>query len=372
MAALDGVLVVTLEQAVAAPLCSCRLADAGARVIKIERAEGDFARGYDAVARGQSSYFVWLNRGKESIVLDFKQPDDAGLLARMIAKADVYIENLAPGAAARAGFGVEEMCRRHPRLIGCTIAGYGGDGPYASRKAYDLLIQAESGMASVTGAPQEPGRVGVSIVDIATGMNAFGAIVTALHGRARTGRGAVVTASLFDTAAELMAVPLLQSEGGKPPQRVGLRHPTIAPYGIFHAGDGGAVLLSIQNEREWQVFCARVLGRPGIATDPRFATGIARVANREELERIIEQAFAGYTRETLVNALLAAEIAFGSLNTPADLSHHPHLQRLDVATPAGAVSVPAPAARIAGAPPKHPVVPAIGEHTEALKREFGG
>lgn len=370
LGALEGILVVTLEQAVAAPLCSCRLADAGARVIKIERAEGDFARGYDATAKGQSSYFVWLNRGKESIVLDFKQPDDAALLARMIAKADIYIENLAPGAAARAGFGVEELCRRHPRLIGCTVAGYGGEGPYAARKAYDLLVQAESGMASVTGGPEQPGRVGVSIVDIATGMNAFGAIVSALYARDRAGRGAVVTASLFDTAAELMAVPLLQTEGGKPPERVGLHHPTIAPYGIFRAGDGGAVLLSIQNEREWRAFCGRVVMLPELATDPRFNSGTARVANRDLLEQIVEQAFAVYSRDGLVKALMEADIAFGSLNTPADLAHHPHLQRLDVATENGTVSVPAPPARIVGSVPANPRVPKIGEHSEAIRREF--
>src|ERR1700750_2158829 len=248
---LEGILVVSLEQAVAAPMCSCRLADAGARVIKIERPEGDFARGYDALAKGQSTYFVWLNRGKESLVLDLTKADDKALLEAMLAKADVFIQNLKPGAVAKLGFAIERLRRDYPKLITCSVSGYGETGPYAQRKAYDMLIQAEAGIASVTGGPEAPSRVGVSVCDIASGMNAYEAILEALIARGRSGEGATLSVSMFDAMAEWMTVPLLQHEGGKPPQRVGLAHTSIAPYGVFSSRDGVPILISIQSDREW-------------------------------------------------------------------------------------------------------------------------
>src|SRR5919199_5072025 len=279
MGALDGILVVALEQAVAAPLCTCRLADAGARVIKIERPEGDFARGYDRAARGQSSYFVWLNRGKESLVLDIKQAADKALLERILQRADVFVQNLAPGAAARAGFDPDELRRRHERLVTCSISGYGESGPYRDMKAYDLLIQAETGLASVTGPPEAPGRVGVSVSDIAAGLNAYAMVLEALLQRERTGEGASLAVSLFDATAEWMAVPLLHFDyGGKAPSRVGLAHPSIAPYGAFAASDGKEIVVSIQNEREWVRFCAEILRAPELAADPRFSDNNKRVA----------------------------------------------------------------------------------------------
>ena len=369
MTALDGVTVVALEQAVAAPLCSARLADAGARVIKIERAEGDFARFYDKTARGQSSYFVWLNRGKQSIALDFKQPEDAALLHRMIAGADVFIENLAPGAAARTGFGIEELASRHKGLIACSITGYGKEGPESSRKAYDLLIQAEAGLASVTGAPEAPGRVGVSIVDIATGLNAYAAILEKLYLRQRTGEGAAISVSLFDSTAELMAVPLIQHEGGAAPARVGLNHPSITPYGVFAAGDGGEVLISIQNEREWRSLCAVSLDRPDLADDPRYASNTQRMVSRAALEEILRVEFRKWSRVELIARLRKGDIAFGALNTLAELSQHAHLRRLTIATEHGPVAVPAPPMQPA-IPRAAPGVPRIGEHSAALRREF--
>ncbi len=247
---LSGLLVVSLEQAVAAPMCTCRLADAGARVIKIERPEGDFARGYDNLVHGESAYFVWLNRGKESVVLDLARVDDRALLEAMLAKADVFVQNLKPGAVGRLGFGFERLRRDYPRLIACSVSGYGETGPYAQRKAYDLLIQAEAGLASVTGGPEAPARVGVSVVDVAAGMNAYEAILEALIARGRTGEGATLSVSMFDAIADWMTVPLLQHEGGKTPARVGLAHPTIAPYGVFKTRDGADILISIQSDRE--------------------------------------------------------------------------------------------------------------------------
>lgn len=276
-ASLDGILVVSLDQAVAAPFTTSRLADAGARVIKVERPGGDFARGYDTVADGLSAYFVWLNRGKESISLDIKEPQDAALLERMIASADVFVQNLAPGAAARAGFGSEALRERYPSIITCDITGYGDDGPFRDMKAYDLLIQAETGLASVTGTPEAPGRVGVSICDIAAGMYALIGILEALHERERTGRGKSVKISLFDAMAEWMAVPLMYQEmTGTAPARIGMHHPSIAPYGTYSASDGGEVVVAIQNEREWRNFCETVLEKPELADDLRFAGNEAR------------------------------------------------------------------------------------------------
>ena len=369
---LDGLLVVALEQAVAAPLCSARLADAGARVIKIEREEGDFARFYDRVALGQSSYFVWLNRGKQSIVLDIKREADRALLHRMIARADVFVQNLAPGAAARAGFDPGALRARHPRLVVCSVTGYGESGPYRDMKAYDLLIQAETGLASLTGPPEAPGRVGVSVSDIAAGLNAYAAILEALYARERTGTGAVLSVSLFDATAEWMAVPLLHHDfGGRAPTRQGLRHPSIAPYGAFVAADGKEIVIAIQNEREWARFCAEILGDAGLAVDPRFADNPRRVANRAVLDAIVAGVFARASREALGRRLAEAGIAFGNLNDVSDFSRHPQLRRLAVPTPEGEITVPAPPALFAERAPSGGV-PAIGEHSEAIRREFAG
>ena len=367
---LDGVLVVSLEQAVAAPYCASRLADAGARVIKIERAEGDFARGYDRAVKGQSAYFVWLNRGKESIALDIKDADDLALLQRMVARADVFIQNLAPGAAARAGLGSAELRARHPRLITCDISGYGESGPYAAMKAYDLLVQAESGLASVTGLPEGPGRVGVSVCDIAAGMYSYMAILEALLARARTGEGRAVAVSLFDAMAEWMTVPFLQEVyGGGAPGRVGLHHPTIAPYGIYAARDGG-LLVAIQNEREWQRFCNQVLLRPEMAQDSRFGDNPARVANRPALDAEIAAVFGGLGRDELMVRLRQADIAYGSLNSPAELARHPQLRRVEVGSPEGPVELVAPPARTLGEQPRLGPVPAIDQQGSSIREEF--
>ncbi len=374
MRPLDGILVVSIDQAVAAPFAASRLADAGARVIKVERPAGDFARGYDTVARGQSAYFVWLNRGKESICLDLKDPEDAALLHRMIAKADVFIQNLAPGAATRAGFGSEDLRARHPRLITCDISGYGEDGPYRDMKAYDLLIQAETGLASVTGGPEAPGRVGVSLCDIAAGMYAVIGILEALMERTRTGQGKGLAVSLFDGMADWMSVPLLQQEGtGRPPARVGLNHPSIAPYGVYRTGDGKEIVIAVQNEREWASLCASVLEKPGLAADPRFASNSARVANRPALDAEIESVFAALPRDDVVRRLAEGRIAFGNVNTPADLAAHPQLRRAPMETPGGVLDMVASPIRFSGetggggfAP-----VPALDQHGAALRREFG-
>lgn len=368
---LHGVMVVSLEQAVAAPFCSCRLADAGARVIKIERPEGDFARGYDHVVKGESAYFVWLNRGKQSVVLDIKKPEDAALLDRMLARADVFIQNLAPGAAERLGFGSEDLRRRHSRLITCDISGYGEDGPYRNMKAYDLLVQSETGLASITGAPEQPGRVGVSVADIACGMYAHAGILQALYEREQTGRGKGIAVSLFDALADWMTVPLLHHDfGGRAPQRVGLNHPSIAPYGAYAFADGREIVLAIQNEREWAAFCEGVLKRPDIAVDPRFSSNTARVANREALDREMASICGRLSHAEAVARLADARIAFGSLNGVAELSVHPQLRRIDVDTPSGPVSSVAPPLRWRGETFSPGPVPALGEHSKAVRNEF--
>jgi crotonobetainyl-CoA:carnitine CoA-transferase CaiB-like acyl-CoA transferase len=370
LAPLQGMLVVALEQAVAAPLCSCRLVDAGARVIKLERPEGDFARGYDRYAQGQSSYFVWLNRGKESAVVDLSQAADREWTRRLLARADVFIENLAPGAAGRLGLDPAALRAENPRLVTCSIRGYSDAGPYATRKAYDLLVQAESGLASITGGPAEPSRVGVSVVDIATGLNAYSAILEALLARGRTGEGRHVEVALFDAVAEWMAVPLVQYEGtGRAPARVGLRHPSIAPYGVFACGDGAQFLVSIQNAREWQRWAVDVLQAPELLADPRFVDNTARVAHRADLDAIIAARLAMLSGETLQQRLELASIAYGQLNDVGGFGRHPHLRRLDVATAGGMVSVPAPPlARPLGE--AQLTVPVLGEHTDALRGEF--
>ncbi|TMI99294.1 MAG: CoA transferase [Alphaproteobacteria bacterium] len=370
MLPLEGLLVVSLEQAVAAPTCSCRLADAGARVIKIERPEGDFARGYDSLARGESAYFVWLNRGKESVVLDLTQEDDKALLEKLLAKADVFIQNLKPGAIAKLGFAIERLRRDYPRLICVSISGFGENGPYATRKSYDLLVQAESGLASVTGGPEAPSRVGVSVTDVASGMNAYEAALEALIARERSGAGAAISVSLFGAMADWMTVPLLHHEGGQSPKRLGLSHPSISPYGVFKTRDGADILISIQNDREWRILAKDVMGNAALAADPRFATVAERVKIRPETDGKVAAAFAALDAATLARKLEAAGIAFGRVNDVAGLIRHPHLRRIEVETPSGPVSYPAPAP-IRDQARRYGRVPALGEHTEKVRREFG-
>ncbi len=366
-------MVVALEQAVAAPYASSRLADAGARVIKIERPEGDFAREYDSLVKGESAYFVWLNRGKESVRLDLKRNEDLALVQAMVAQADVFIQNLAPGAAARLGLGAQALTEQYPRLIYCSISGYGEEGPYRDHKAYDLLIQGESGLLAINGVPEQAARVGISVCDIAAGETAHGAILRALYTRERTGKGRALEVSLFHTLADWMNVPYLQARyGGKPPQRVGLKHPTIAPYGAFACADGRGVILSIQNEREWARLCAEVLGDATIATDPRFATNSARVLNRATLDALVEAALGRFTRAQAMERLMAAGIACGALNELDDLIAHPQRRQAMVDTPHGEVELMAPGARIAGeGPPALGPAPALGAHDVAIRREFG-
>ena len=309
--ALDGLLVVSVEQAVAAPYCSARLADAGARVIKIERPEGDFARGYDAYVHGLSSYFVWLNRGKQSVTLDFKEKGDLALLHRMIARADVLIQNLAPGAAERAGFGSAAMRAAHKRLITVDISGYGDHGPYKNRRAYDLLVQAESGLASITGTEHAPGRVGVSATDIGTGMYAHAAVLEALLARQKTGEGRALSVSLFSSMAEWMAVPLLAKDYADYEwPRLGLTHPFIAPYGVYQTADKVPVLISIQNDREFERLCHDVLDRPGLEKDPDYATNKARNARRDDTNAIVQKSFGAQRFADLAARLDAAQIAW--------------------------------------------------------------
>ena len=368
---LAGLLVVSMEQAVAAPYCAGRLADAGARVIKIERAEGDFARGYDAAAKGSSSYFVWLNRGKESVVLDIKEEADRALLQRMVGRADVFIQNLAPGAAARAGLGSAALRARHPRLITVDISGYGEQGDYAEMKAYDLLVQAESGLCSVTGRPEGPGRVGVSVCDIACGMNAHAAVLEALIERGITGSGKGIAVSLFDGMADWMNVPLLYYEGtGQAPARVGLAHPSICPYGAFRTSDGAEVLISIQNEREWAGFCARFLREPELPGRKGFRSNVERVAHRPMVDAHIARAFGTLTRAECAARLKEARTAFGFVNDLAAFAAHPALRRISLETPGGPVPVAAPAALFNDGPRALGPVPALGEHTESIRAEF--
>jgi formyl-CoA transferase len=369
---LQGLLVVSIEQAVAAPQCTCRLADAGARVIKVERPEGDFAREYDHVVHGESANFVWLNRGKQSVVLDLGKAEDKVLLEAMLAKADVFVQNLKPGALAKLGFAVARLRKDYPRLICCSISGYGESGPYAQRKAYDLLIQAESGVASVTGGPDGPARVGVSIVDIAAGLNAYEAILEALIGRGRTGEGAEISISMFDAMAEWMTVPLLHGEGGAPFKRIGLAHAGIAPYGVFKTRDNGDILVAIQNDREWRVFADKVLGEASLGTNEKFATNPKRVANRHETDALVARVFAAYDVAPLAQMLEQAEIGFARVNDWELLSKHPHLRRITVGAPSGPVSTPAPAPLRAGEERSYGPIPALGEHTETVRREFLG
>ena len=359
MEPLEGLTVLAIEQAVAAPFATSRLADAGARVIKIERPEGDFARGYDDVAKGQSSYFVWLNRGKESVTLDLASEAGKAALSELIAGADVLVQNLKPGALARLGFAPDKLRAEHPRLITCSISGYGEEGPMADRKAYDLLIQAESGLCSITGGPSEPARVGVSLVDIATGATAYSAILEALIRRGVTGQGAEISVSMFDVLADWLTVPLLNHEGGKTPKRIGLAHPSIAPYGVFQPKSGAPILISIQSDREWVKLCRDFIGDAALGTDPRFATNVARVANRPETDARVVEAFARHSAEEAVALLSDAGIAIASVNDMAGLSAHPHLRRITVESPNGPVSFPAPGARFLGETRSYGPVPGL-------------
>ena len=359
MLPLSGLTVVALEQAVAAPFATSRLADAGARVIKIERPEGDFARGYDDVANGQSSYFVWLNRGKESVALDLSTDAGKAALTTLLDAADVMVQNLRPGALARLGFDDDRLARDWPRLITCSISGYGEDGPMAERKAYDLLIQAESGLCSITGGPAEPARVGISVVDIATGATAHAAILEALIGRGITGRGTQITVSMFDVMADWLTVPLLNHEGGRTPRRLGMAHPSIAPYGVFTTSDGVPILMSIQSDREFAKLAGDFIGDPAMATDPRFATNVARVRNRADTDAAVAAAFARRTAAKATAALAAADVAFAAVNDMAGLSAHPQLRRITVDTPGGPVAYPAPAARFAEGERSYGPVPAL-------------
>jgi crotonobetainyl-CoA:carnitine CoA-transferase CaiB-like acyl-CoA transferase len=368
---LHGLLVVALEQAVAAPYCSSRLADAGARVIKIERPEGDFARGYDTAVNGLSTYFVWLNRGKESLVADIKNPADAALLHRILAKADVFIQNLAPGAAQRAGFGSEELRRLYPRLITLDISGYGAGNSYADMKAYDLLVQAESGLASITGHPAGPGRVGVSVCDIACGMSAHAAVLEALIARSVTGQGSRLEVSLFDGMADWMNVPLLYFEGtGARVDRVGLAHPSICPYGAFETSDAGQVLISIQNEREWANFCAVVLEEPDLPEQSGYRTNNERMAHRAEVDARVARAFKALSREEAARRLRQARTAFGFVNELSDLAAHPALRRAEVETPNGVASIIAPPIIRDGPSRKLGRVPEVGQHDGEIRKEF--
>jgi crotonobetainyl-CoA:carnitine CoA-transferase CaiB-like acyl-CoA transferase len=368
---LQGLLVISLEQAVAAPYAAGRLADAGARVIKVERPEGDFARGYDQDAKGHSSYFVWLNRGKESVELNLKQAEDLQILKNMISKADIFIQNLMPGALERLGIFTADLRAADPRLITCDISGYGSDGPFQQMKAYDFLVQAEVGLAEITGAPEQPGRVGVSICDIAAGMTAHQAILQALYARSRSGQGRGIEVSLFHALADWMNVPYIQSHyGGREIRRPGLHHPTIAPYGAYQCGDGRQLLLSIQNEREWQRLCSDVLGQPDLPTNPKFSSNVNRVANRAELDAILNAVFGADPIDAVAAKLQAAQIAFGRLNGMDEFAKHPQNRFVSVRTSGGEMQILAPGAVVNGMVAPLGDVPDLGANSTAIREEF--
>jgi crotonobetainyl-CoA:carnitine CoA-transferase CaiB-like acyl-CoA transferase len=368
--ALAGLFVVTVEQAVAAPMCTLRLADAGARVVKIERQDGDTARHYDRAVKGTSAYFAWLNRGKESAALDLKDPVDLALVHRIVARADVFVQNLAPGAAARLGLGAADLVRKHFRLIALDIVGYGQDTAYRDMRAYDMLVQAESGICSVTGAPEAPSKVGVSIADIGTGMNAHAAILEALIAREKTGRGQAIEIAMFDGMADWMAVPLLHLEyEGRETARHGLAHAAIYPYAPYPCRDG-EIVIAVQSPAEWRRFCEAVLGRPDLRDDPRYADNPSRVRNRQSLDAELRGFFTELTIEEAVAKLEACQIAWSRVSTVRDLSAHPALRRVDVPLPYGETfSAPLPAGRRTLDPRP---VPALGEHTAAIRAEFAG
>ncbi len=367
---LDGILVVSLEQAVAAPTCSARLADAGARVIKVERKEGDFARGYDSYVKGEATYFVWANRGKESICLDLKADDDRAVMERLLARADVFIQNLSVGAAERLDLGAKALHQRYPRLITCFISGYGEDGPYRHMRAYDMLLQAESGFSSISG----DGRAGVSIADIITGINAEAAVLEALLQRTRTGAGSHVALSLFDSMTDLMAVPLLQTQySGEPPRYMGMRHPAIVPYGNFPTADGGEVVFSIQNDREWSRLCTQILKRPELIEDPRTCSNQARTEHRELVEQIVREVTRRHSQEELIARLREAGIAHGQFNHLPEVLEHPQLRCCTVPLLNGDIAeVPAPPARVPWRGKVLGAIPGLDEQGAEIRAEFCG
>ena len=368
---LEGLLVISLEQAVAAPYAAGRLADAGARVIKVERPEGDFARGYDQDAKGHSSYFVWLNRGKESVALNLKQADDLQILKNMISQADIFIQNLMPGALERLGLATADLRAADPRLITCDISGYGSDGPFQQMKAYDFLVQAEVGLAEITGAPEQPGRVGVSICDIAAGMTAHQAILQALYARSRTGQGRGIEVSLFHALADWMNVPYIQSHyGGREIRHPGLHHPTIAPYGAYRCGDGRQILLSIQNEREWQRLCGDVLGQPDLPENPKFSSNVNRVTHRADLDAILNTVFSAHSVDDMAAKLQKAQIAFGRLNGMDEFAAHPQNRFVTVRTSGGEMQILAPGAVVNGVVARLGDVPDLGANSVAIRDEF--
>ncbi|MFF7655391.1 CaiB/BaiF CoA transferase family protein [Streptomyces sp. NPDC007983] len=373
---LDGITVVALEQAVAAPFASRQLADLGARVIKVERpGRGDFAREYDREVKGMSAYFVWVNRGKESVVLDVKDGADRALLDTLLARADVFVHNLAPGAVDRLGLSADTLRAGHPRLINCAITGYGDRGPYRDKKAYDLLVQCEAGLLSITGSPEEPARPGISIADIAGGMYAYTGILTALYERERTGAGTDLSVSLLDALGEWMGHPYFaQAYGGSGVVRSGARHPSISPYGAYACGDGAQVFLSVQNDREWIALCERVVGRPELVRDARFADNPLRRTHDEELTAELERSFAGHTADGLVALLDGAGIANARLRDVAGLADHPQLAARErwgeFGSPVGPLRGLLPPVEVAGRQAALRPVPALGEHTEAVRAEF--
>jgi itaconate CoA-transferase len=377
MLPLQDITVITLEHAIAAPFCTRQLADLGARVIKVERpGSGDFARGYDERVRGLSSHFVWVNRSKESLALDIKQPAAADIFGRLLEKADVLVQNLAPGAAARLGLSFEALHERFPGLIVCDISGYGDDGPYRDKKAYDLLIQSESGFLSVTGTADEPAKAGCSIADIAAGMYAYSNILAAIIRRGKTGKGCRIDVSMLESMTEWMSYPMYYSfDGASPPVRSGASHATIYPYGPFTAGDGKAVILGLQNEREWRVFCEQVLRQPELAADPRFSSNSRRSSARKELRAIILDVFASLSIEEVVGRLDAAKIANAHMNDMADLWQHPQLRArnrwVSVDSPAGALPALLPPGVASADGARMDAVPALGQHTDAILAELG-
>ena len=377
MRPLDGITVIALEHAISGPFCTRQLADLGARVIKVERpGVGDFARGYDERVRGFSSQFIWCNRSKESLALDLKHPEAKNILAKLLTHADVLVQNLAPGAAARLGLSYDLLREKHSKLIVCDISGYGSDGPYRDKKAYDLLIQSESGFLSITGTPEAPAKAGISIADISAGMYAYSNILAALIQRGKTGHGCRIDLSLLETMGEWMSYALLYAfEGAPPPPRSGAAHATIAPYGPFRVGDGTTVMLGLQNEREWKVFCERVLEKPGLAGDSRFSSNSRRTAARQELNAIIGAIFSALTAAQVVERLDLAQIANSRVNEVREVWAHPQLEArkrwADIDTPVGKVPVLIPPGTAPESQPRMDAVPALGEHTEAILRELG-
>jgi len=377
MRPLDGITVITLEHAIAAPFCTRQLADLGARVIKVERpGVGDFARAYDQRARGLASHFVWTNRSKESLTLDVKHDEAGVILDKLLDGADVLVQNLAPGAAARLGLSYEALREKYPRLIVCDISGYGADGPYRDKKAYDLLIQSEAGFLSVTGSPDEPAKAGCSISDIAAGMYAYTNILAALIQRGRTGKGCNIDVSMLESTVEWMSFPLYYAiDGAAPPPRAGAAHATIYPYGPFPAGDGKIVMLGLQNEREWEVFCVKVLKRPELAKDPRFDSNSTRTVARAELRAIIVAEFAGLSSEQVIARLDDAQIANAHMNDMHDIWNHPQLKArerwVEIDTPAGAMPALLPPGVPDSYTPRMDAVPALGQHTDAILAELG-